>query len=205
MKKSRSMELATIRGCRPLCPGETRRRASPAATSIVRPRTAHGRSSASPRRSRASRCSDAPTARISGRCSCILDDYDKRRDAGTLRRGDRRGRFASGTRRRSPTRWPRSSARPRSEGVGRAGGFKLMVEDRGDNKLSTLQGQTDNLVQQAKELWLTDSNALIGRGKRDPAGRPGAEEVARRGEEPGRPDEHGLDLPGQRPPVFVST
>jgi multidrug efflux pump subunit AcrB len=39
---------------------------------------------------------------------------------------------------------------PPVRGVGRAGGFKLMVEDRGDNSLSTLQGQTDNLVDKAR-------------------------------------------------------
>ena len=39
---------------------------------------------------------------------------------------------------------------PPVRGVGRAGGFKLMVEDRGDNELSTLQGQTDKLVDKAK-------------------------------------------------------
>ena len=39
---------------------------------------------------------------------------------------------------------------PPVRGVGRAGGFKLMVEDRGDNSLATLQGQTDNLVDKAK-------------------------------------------------------
>ncbi len=39
---------------------------------------------------------------------------------------------------------------PPVRGVGRAGGFKLMVEDRGDNGSATLQGQTDNLVDQCK-------------------------------------------------------
>jgi multidrug efflux pump subunit AcrB len=39
---------------------------------------------------------------------------------------------------------------PPVRGVGRAGGFKIMVEDRGDNSLSVLQSQTDNLVDKAK-------------------------------------------------------
>ncbi len=39
---------------------------------------------------------------------------------------------------------------PPVRGVGRAGGFKLMVEDRGSNTLSMLQGQTDNLVDKAR-------------------------------------------------------
>lgn len=41
---------------------------------------------------------------------------------------------------------------PPVRGVGRAGGFKLMVEDRGDLGSRTLQGQTENLVEQAKNL-----------------------------------------------------
>ena len=52
---------------------------------------------------------------------------------------------------------------PPVRGVGRAGGFKLMVEDRGDNKLSTLQGQTDNIVEKARGLLLTDADAILGR------------------------------------------
>ncbi len=39
---------------------------------------------------------------------------------------------------------------PPVRGVGRAGGFKIMVEDRGDNSLATLQGQTDNLIDKAR-------------------------------------------------------
>ncbi|AGA30128.1 efflux RND transporter permease subunit [Singulisphaera acidiphila] len=41
---------------------------------------------------------------------------------------------------------------PPVRGVGRAGGFKLMVEDRGDLGSRTLQGQTENLVDQAKNV-----------------------------------------------------
>jgi len=41
---------------------------------------------------------------------------------------------------------------PPVRGIGRAGGFKLMVEDRGDLGSRTLQGQTENLVDQAKTL-----------------------------------------------------
>jgi multidrug efflux pump len=39
---------------------------------------------------------------------------------------------------------------PPLRGVGRAGGFKLMIEDLADNELATLQGQTDNVEEQAK-------------------------------------------------------
>ncbi len=37
-------------------------------------------------------------------------------------------------------------------GVGRTGGFKFMVEDRGDAGLTTLQAQTDNLVERGNQL-----------------------------------------------------
>ncbi|MEO6808741.1 MAG: efflux RND transporter permease subunit, partial [Isosphaeraceae bacterium] len=40
---------------------------------------------------------------------------------------------------------------PPIRGVGRAGGFQLMVENRGESSLSTLQGQTENLVDNAME------------------------------------------------------
>ena len=40
---------------------------------------------------------------------------------------------------------------PPVRGVGRAGGFKLMVEDRGDTGLDNLQGQSENLAEQAKK------------------------------------------------------
>ncbi len=38
---------------------------------------------------------------------------------------------------------------PPVDGLGNSGGFKLMVEDRGDKPLDVLQGQADNLVEQA--------------------------------------------------------
>jgi len=41
---------------------------------------------------------------------------------------------------------------PAVDGLGNAGGFKLMVEDRGDNGLDVLQAQADNLVQNAQGL-----------------------------------------------------
>lgn len=40
---------------------------------------------------------------------------------------------------------------PPVRGVGRAGGFKLLVEDRGDLGSATLQGQAENLVDKAKQ------------------------------------------------------
>ena len=38
---------------------------------------------------------------------------------------------------------------PPVDGLGNAGGFKLMIEDRGDSGLDVLQGQADNLAEQA--------------------------------------------------------
>jgi multidrug efflux pump len=40
---------------------------------------------------------------------------------------------------------------PPVEGLGNAGGFKLMVEDRGNRGLGQLQGQTDNLVEKGNQ------------------------------------------------------
>ncbi|WP_435016750.1 efflux RND transporter permease subunit [Tundrisphaera sp. TA3] len=40
---------------------------------------------------------------------------------------------------------------PPVRGVGRAGGFKLMIEDRGDNGVSVLEGQTENVLDLAKK------------------------------------------------------
>jgi multidrug efflux pump len=57
---------------------------------------------------------------------------------------------------------------PPVRGVGRAGGFKLMVEDRGSNSLGTLQGQTDNLVDKARIHDLDHDNQLKGRSAKIP-------------------------------------
>ncbi|MBX6312413.1 MAG: multidrug efflux RND transporter permease subunit [Isosphaeraceae bacterium] len=53
---------------------------------------------------------------------------------------------------------------PPVRGVGRAGGFKLMVEDRGDSGLDTLQGQAENLTDLAKGLLdpVTKKPQLVG-------------------------------------------
>jgi multidrug efflux pump len=40
---------------------------------------------------------------------------------------------------------------PPVRGVGRAGGFKIMIEDRGDLGSATLQEQTDNIVEKSKD------------------------------------------------------
>jgi len=43
---------------------------------------------------------------------------------------------------------------PPVRGVGRAGGFKIMVEDRGDLGAQSLQGQVENLADQAKAMTI---------------------------------------------------
>jgi multidrug efflux pump len=40
---------------------------------------------------------------------------------------------------------------PAVDGLGNAGGFKLMVQDRGNNGLAMLQGQTDNLAEKGNQ------------------------------------------------------
>ena len=52
---------------------------------------------------------------------------------------------------------------PPVRGIGRAGGFKLMVKDRGDNTLRTLQGQTDNLMEKARKLNFGQADQLRGK------------------------------------------
>src|SRR4051812_45147586 len=41
---------------------------------------------------------------------------------------------------------------PPVDGIGNAGGFKVMIEDRGNNGLPALQGQTDNLVEKSRQI-----------------------------------------------------
>ena len=85
-----------------------------------------------------------------GSMFCIFDPFDKRRDPklhGEAIIAELRKRFA----RMVPEAIITVLGPPPVRGVGRAGGFKLMVEDRGDNSLRTLQGQTDNLVDKARK------------------------------------------------------
>lgn len=80
----------------------------------------------------------------------LLDDYDKRRDpsmhseviANELRR-----RFAI----EIPEAQPAVFGPPPLRGIGRAGGFKLMVEDRSDIGLIPLQDAGDDLVLQGNQ------------------------------------------------------
>src|SRR6185437_14372825 len=80
----------------------------------------------------------------------ILDDFDKRQDphltadaiAATLRKRFRQEIFEADFTILGP---------PPVRGVGRAGGFKIMLEDRGDLGLLGLQEQTDRLVAAGRE------------------------------------------------------
>jgi multidrug efflux pump len=52
---------------------------------------------------------------------------------------------------------------PPVRGVGRAGGYRLMVEDRGDNGAEMLQGQTENVVEAANAVTRPNGQpALLG-------------------------------------------
>ncbi len=70
--------------------------------------------------------------RTSGRCSSSSTSFDERRGPDPARHR-RRGQAPRGLRQsRFPTRWSTSSGLRPVNGLGRAGGFKFMVEDRGD-------------------------------------------------------------------------
>ena len=51
---------------------------------------------------------------------------------------------------------------PAVSGLGRAGGFKLMIEDRGDVRLQNLQKQTDNIVEKGNKGEKGKPQSLIG-------------------------------------------
>ena len=98
-----------------------------------------------------------------GSMFCIFEPFEDRRDPkkhGEAIIAELRRRFA----REVPDAMTTVLGPPPVRGVGRAGGFKLMVEDRGDNDLKTLQGQTDNLVDQARKLDLEHALSNVGRG-----------------------------------------
>ena len=80
----------------------------------------------------------------------ILDDYDKRHAPelyGEAIAAELRKRYAKEIYNAVIT----VLGPPPVRGVGRAGGFKLMIEDRGDIGSRTLQGQTENLVDKCKQ------------------------------------------------------
>ena len=52
-------------------------------------------------------------------------------------------------------------APPAVSGLGRAGGFKLMIEDRGDGGLELLQKQTDNIVEQGNAVKDENKNPKL--------------------------------------------
>ena len=81
----------------------------------------------------------------------ILDDVRRTPRARTCTATRSPTSCASSSPRRSPRRASPSSAPPPVRGLGRAGGFKLMVEDRGDVGPQALQEQTDNLVEQGNQ------------------------------------------------------
>jgi multidrug efflux pump len=84
-----------------------------------------------------------------GSMFCILDDFDKRRSPKLYSEAiiaELRKRFAE----QVPEAMITVLGPPPVRGVGRAGGFKIMVEDLGDLGSDVLQGQADNLVDKAR-------------------------------------------------------
>ena len=73
----------------------------------------------------------------------ILDEFENRRDAELLRSdnvaAELRKRFTAGC----PEAQVHVFGAPAVSGLGRAGGFRIMIEDRGDVGAATLQGQTE--------------------------------------------------------------
>ena len=85
-----------------------------------------------------------------GSMFCIFAPFDQRRDPklhGEAIIAELRKRFQKDV----PEAVITVLGPPPVRGVGRAGGFKIMVEDRGDNSLKMLQGQTDNLIDKARK------------------------------------------------------
>lgn len=84
----------------------------------------------------------------------ILEQFDDRRDpkkSALSILGQLRGRIASEIPEASVNIFPP----PAVNGLGRAGGLKLMIEDRGEAGLQALQKETDNIVRQANQLKST--------------------------------------------------
>ncbi|MFO0849286.1 MAG: multidrug efflux RND transporter permease subunit [Gemmataceae bacterium] len=80
----------------------------------------------------------------------ILDGFDKRRSKdlhADVIAANLRARFARGV----PAAQVNVFPAPAVSGLGRAGGVKLMVEDRGDLGPRALAGQTDNLVEKGNQ------------------------------------------------------
>jgi hydrophobe/amphiphile efflux-1 (HAE1) family protein len=81
----------------------------------------------------------------------ILDSFDKRRSDPSLHAdaiaAKLRARLAAGV----PGADVQVFGSPAVSGLGRAGGIKMLVEDRGDAGPDALQGQTENLIDKAKQ------------------------------------------------------
>jgi multidrug efflux pump len=89
----------------------------------------------------------------------IMDDFAKRRSPelyGEAIIGKLRARFAQEV----PEARVTVLGPPPVRGVGRAGGFKLMVEDRGDNSFQTLQEQAEGLARAGNELTVAGKKPL---------------------------------------------
>ena len=92
----------------------------------------------------------------------------RQRPEGPVRRGDHQASCGERSTSRSPSAMITVLGPPPVRGVGRAGGFKLMVEDRGDNSLSDAPGADratwSTRPEQARPGRIAD--ALVGRPER---------------------------------------
>ncbi len=103
----------------------------------------------------------------------ILDDFSKRRGPG-LYGDDIANKLRAAFANLVPEAAVTVFGPPPVRGVGRAGGFKVMVEDRGDVGLTTLQEQADSVMNKGNELmsqakpasakpaWWTNLTAQLG-------------------------------------------
>ena len=81
----------------------------------------------------------------------ILDDYAVRRD-GRLYADEVRTKLVSELESALPESQVALFGAPAVSGLGRAGGFRYMIEDRGDVGPEVLREQTDNFIAKSKEL-----------------------------------------------------
>ena len=81
----------------------------------------------------------------------MLDEFSRRRGDPELYSEAIAGRLRRAFAAQIPEAMVTVFGAPPIRGVGRAGGFKIMVEDRGDTGPRALQGQADNLVEKANQ------------------------------------------------------
>jgi multidrug efflux pump len=91
----------------------------------------------------------------------ILEPFDKRRDLNRRAEAIMKTVRAKWTKQIKDARVVVVGSSP-IPGLSVAGGFKVMVEDRGGVGLTILQDQTENLIRKVKDLKVNDQTALAG-------------------------------------------